>query len=428
MDKIKVRFDAGPSVVKKLAYIWKIFADYAEIPFLIVEENEDLKIGDSQDADIVISKIFSDNISQEEYDHRQYFDKEPLIHTESGNPDYLGTCFYMINCLQEYATADGDQIGRFQHSDSFQYKFDCTEDNLVGGYFDQLIETIPQFKDKVRKPLVQSGYFLSHDNDVLYGSFLQDGLYAIKRGRFDIIMRLIFNEILRKPDWQNMSGIMDLEDEYDMKSTFFWLVNRGVYEGVDNADYNIDSKPIRDIIGEIEERGWTNGLHKSTSTESYQEEINKLGFQPTANRNHFLKIELPGNFEQIEAAGIKLDCSLGFAEKIGFRNSYALPFQPYDVKRDQPFDFLEISLHVMDATLYNYEKISPKQGMEKVLDFMDKHRNNAVLSILWHNKYFTNYKYKGYLDTYKAMLDFISQNQMKSVSQEELLQQYLNQT
>jgi hypothetical protein len=135
---------------------------------------------------------------------------------------------------------------------------------------------------------------------------------------------------------------------------------------------------------------------------------------------------LPDTFEEIATSGIALDCSVGFAEKVGFRNGYALPFQPFNLKADEEFDFLEVGLHIMDATLYNYEKISSTDGKKLVLDFLEQHKTNSVISILWHNKYFTGYKYKGYLEIYKSILDFITQNGMSSISQNELITEYLD--
>lgn len=59
-------------------------------------------------------------------------------------------------------------------------------------------------------------------------------------------LQLIFNHYLKTPDYLLLNKILDIENEYDVRSTFFWLVNSGKgTRRINNADYEIDAAPIK---------------------------------------------------------------------------------------------------------------------------------------------------------------------------------------
>ena len=365
-----------------------------------------------------------------QFHFKDWFEMEPLLKGEDGKSDYWGTCFYILNCLQEWVPNQADYLGRFKYECSFQHHFNCVYENLVNQYFDKILQELwaENVPTKLETP---SRFFISHDNDVFFGSFLQDGLWALKKKRLDIVVKLIINEIIRKPHWLNLEQIMDINDEHGVKTTFFWLVNKGLAaphltsgKKLKNADYDYHNSRIQKLVKRVAERGFENGLHKSISNETFAEEANRLGFEPLANRNHFLKFSLPVHFHQLDAAGVKLDFSLGFAETFGFRNGYSLPFHPYNFEKNEPYQVLVIPQNIMDATAFSYLKISPKETQKQALALLENHKTGSLLSILWHNKYFTKYKYGGFLEVYKSILEFMNENGVKSISQTEILESY----
>ena len=78
----------------------------------------------------------------------------------------------------------------------------------------------------------------------------------------------------------------------------------------------------------------------------------------------------------------------------------------------------------MDRTFFQYKKQSPSEAGKGILDFFEKNRANCVLSILWHNNFFTDFKFKGYLALYKQILAYISDNNLRTISTQEIIQQY----
>ncbi|MBK6668110.1 MAG: hypothetical protein IPG48_18750 [Saprospiraceae bacterium] len=141
---------------------------------------------------------------------------------------------------------------------------------------------------------------------------------------------------------------------------------------------------------------------------TFSEEMSKFPSEVAHNRYHFLKFETHKAWKEIESAGLKTDGSLGFAEHIGFRNSYGLPFVPYDMENDRPYTFLEIPLHVMDGTLTQYMGLESEEAFIRIKKFLKQNEHNSILSILWHNNEFTEYTHKSMKFMYIDVLEYIN--------------------
>ena len=352
------------------------------------------------------------------------FTREGFLKMPNGECDYLSTAFYLLSCAQEMDENKKDRLGRFPFAVSYQKHFNCANQNRVQYCFDQLVKLNPKLKHH-QKPDRRSRIFLSHDVDFINGALLQDGFFALKALNVTAMFKIMFSNLLVKPQWLNMDKIMQIESEYDFKSTFYWLVNKGITaDGYKNSDYDFNSERVQAQFKAVAEKGWENGLHKSISSESFDAELAKYGEMPLGNRYHFLKFRPLDDFMKIQQSGLKFDTSLGFAEEIGFRNNYGLPYHPYDFKQKKAFDFVECPLHVMDTTLHHYQKMTAKEAYCKIISFVEKNAQDAVISVLWHNNYFTPYKYGTYFKLYKDLLAYFYEHQFEGITQQEIIEQY----
>jgi hypothetical protein len=399
---------------------------------LLIEKNRGVKFhftDDVDDADVVwdhehprsetLSKEFYDELNKEnpELSHKKLFKDEQLIRDSNNRKDLIATIFYMVNCLQEYSSGENnlDSFGRFRYESSYQKRFSSIEKNLVQQYIDEYCEE----KNSGGSPKA-SAFFISHDIDTIYGSLLQDGYWALKNFRLSALLTLIAGEISRRPHWKNMERIMRINSEYDVKSTFFWLVNKGKgRKNIRNADYSIQKE--QSLLQEVKERGFVNGLHKSSLDMSFDEELAMGKIIDPYNRYHFLNFLPSKHWPVLSDSPITFDSSLGFAEHYGFRNSYGNAFQPFDIKNNRPFDFVEAPLTFMDTTFHHYMKMGKGKIANIIIDFYEANPHNCIFSLLWHNTYFTDYKYGGYLAQYKKILSFIYENKIKSLTPAEII-------
>lgn len=392
------------------------------IDFVGVETDGAIRISASSDADITLNLRNVTHVAQLRFD--QDFTADAYLKLENGRADHLSTAFYLLSLAQELDDTKRDRFGRFPYSESYQKHFKLTTENRVQHCFDAIIRSSPRLNG-FRKTSERSRIFISHDVDFINGALMRDGLYAIRRLDIPALFRIMFSNLLVNPQWLNMDRIMRIESEYDFRSTFYWLVNKGLSkEGIKNADYDFNSKRVLEQVKLVTSKGWENGLHKSAADDDFQTEIGKLSFTPAGNRYHFLKFRPHNDFAMIDAAGLKYDTSLGFAEEIGFRNSYGLPYRPYDFKTGEAFDFVECPLHIMDTTFHYYQKLPTKEAYARIVSFVETNSENAVLSVLWHNNYFTPYKFGEYLDLYKKILLYFKENDFHCITQSQIIEQY----
>lgn len=349
---------------------------------------------------------------------KKYFSTELCILTLDNKKDAIATIFYMINCMQEFnASVDSfDNFGRFKYEASYQSKFKNIEKNLVQYEIDSLM-----VKWKVVPSRTKSNFFISHDIDTIYGSLIQDGFWALKKMKIGVILNLLALELTNKPHWKNIDRIIKINCEYDVKSTFFWLVNNGQgLQNIKNADYKL--KKEQPLLKMVEEAKFINGLHKSSSDESINQELNRIGLSNcTFNRYHFLKFKSHEDWHKICHSKLNFDCSLGFAEHFGFRNSYGKAFQPFDVRNEKLFEFIEAPLNFMDVTFHKYMNLPRNKVAEIIIDLYANNEYNCNFSLLWHNTYFSNYKYNSFLNEYKKIMGFIYENKIRCLTPSELI-------
>lgn len=359
---------------------------------------------------------FYDEIKEKSLD-KNHFASNTTITTNDLKKDSIATIFFMVNCMQEFnpSAQQLDSFGRFKFEASYQSRLKNIEQNLVQKEIDALC-----LKWNITPSKKKSTFFISHDIDTIYGSFLQDGFWALKNMKIGVVLSLILWEFTNKQHWKNIDQIIKLNSEKDILSTFFWIVNKGKgLQEIKNADYDINQE--RHLLKMVDDSKFVNGLHKSCSTMSIDEELKKGNINSTFNRYHFLKFLSHSDWKKVSDSALTFDCSLGFAEHYGFRNSYGKAFQPFDVLNNKPFDFVEAPLHFMDGTFHKYMKIARNETAKNIINFYENNSVNCDFSLLWHNTYFTNYKYHSFLDEYKKILAFIYENKIECVMPNQLI-------
>lgn len=216
---------------------------------------------------------------------------------------------------------------------------------------------------------------------------------------------------LRRPrvvrQYLDTREIMDLEERYEARSTFFFLA---VDEG--DPDHSYDIATIRSDLRHVSTLGWEVGLHGSQAAHQDLDRMVKektaleaaLGHPITGYRNHFLRFSTPLTWRLLHQAGFRYDSTLGYADCVGFRNGMCHPFKPFDLEKGSLIDIVEIPLAVMDAALfYNHMRLDPASAWELVREMIDTtEKLGGVICILWHNTYMRG----DHLKVYTKVLDY----------------------
>ena len=334
--------------------------------------------------------------------------------------DYIGTIFFFLSGYWEYTHNNiKDEYERFPAIESFSYKKDVLEEPVV----DILVESIRKELDlnyKEDKPKA----FLTHDIDNLVlpkgWKFLKSlGGDILKRKDIKLGIDRIKRKITNQDPW-SVYNLIELHKKYGTKGTFFFMPDiqpencPGGYDPFKNQGYLRElKKGIKTIDGRI-------GLHydvrhlKEDRMKNDLEKLNQI-FETKIEygRAHFLLFDITKSFDIYEKAGIKIDSTCSYADRVGFRFGTSKPFMPYNFKEKRDYNLLEIPLIVMEGSLQNprYMNLSSKEGFEKIKELIQKIKKyKGTFTLLWHNSSFYTTEWKDWEWVYHETIKYLKEN------------------
>jgi peptidoglycan/xylan/chitin deacetylase (PgdA/CDA1 family) len=314
--------------------------------------------------------------------------------------DVISAAFFLLSGWQEYFSSERDQHGRFPYNASVQFRYGFVGIPVVNYYFDLLKTAVEHVTGQPLAPRrwatdAPLAAFISHDIDMLRGSWKAPVKRALRGGRLVEAIARLWRR-LRHPDaWDNLEQVAAQTGRYGGKSTFFVLPCPGkAPDGTPNADYRLTPR-LRARLHRLAAEGHEIGLHGSIGSSlnfaQLRAEQQQLAAPGKGHRFHYLKWDPRRTPALLDAAGFDYDSTLGFAEHFGFRHSYCHPFQPFDFATHAAHRFVEIPLVLMDATLHhpNYLQLAAEEvlpALRPVLAEVEKF--GGVAGILWHNDHF----------------------------------------
>ncbi|TMT86899.1 hypothetical protein E2L06_09890 [Haloterrigena sp. H1] len=255
---------------------------------------------------------------------------------------------------------------------------------------------------------------LTHDVDRPYKGLRS--LYYATRERPAYHLRTALSST--NPYWQ-FDEIMALEDDLGVRSAFYFLneqhllADRPVTEWGSPANwvqhlgrYDVTASEIVDVIHDLDDGGWEVGLHGSYHSPTDPERLHEektlledvLEWSVIGGRQHYLKLTVPETWQYHHAIGLEYDATLGSSTECGFHNGYH-PIRPFDD------DFLVFPLTIMEQALPNPASnvAAARETCERLL--MEAAENGAVMTALWHPRYFSEREFPGYRSLYRWLIE-----------------------
>lgn len=208
-----------------------------------------------------------------------------------------------------------------------------------------------------------------------------------------------------KNEYWNFDRIMEIEEEFKVRSTFYFL-NEPIRFNVFDWDnwihsvgrYSITGERIAEIIRTLDRSGWEVGMHGSYN--SYKDlcrmqkekEILEsiLGKKVEGIRQHYLNLNANITWKFHSEIGFLYDSSWGPKKEIGFKEGKVKPFYPLGNK------FIVYPLSIMD-----YCFMAEKERWNKFNQICREiELNDGILVINWHNCAFNKNDYPGSEDAY----------------------------
>lgn len=237
---------------------------------------------------------------------------------------------------------------------------------------------------------------------------------ALKNMDFSTAIYQITSFRQREKVYWNFEEIIDIENKYGIKSTFFFLIESIPFElfNISNwklslGRYNIQEQRIAEVIRYLDNNEWEIGLHGSFRSFNDLNLLKKekiileelLGHQVIGIRQHYLNLN-ENTWKFQKEAGFKYDASWGPTRNIGFKENRVAPFLPLNDK------FVVFPLAVMDFCYLN--KPNRKIVLNDIINICVE--KNSILVINWHNDCFNEKEKPGFKNAYCEIIDICLAN------------------
>ena len=125
-----------------------------------------------------------------------------------------------------------------------------------------------------------------------------------------------------------------------------------------------------------------------------------------SSRQHYLRFSLPDTYQHLIDLEIEEDHSMGYASNVGFRASTCTPFYFYDLDFEIQTPLKVYPFALMDTTLNDYMKLTPKQTLGRIRDLINEVKAvNGTFITLFHNESLSDYlRWKGWKRLYESMI------------------------
>lgn len=333
--------------------------------------------------------------------------------------DPFSAAFFLISRYEEYWPHKKDGYGRFTVDQSIAYKHGFLQFPVIDQWAMDIKRKLQERNPKMEVKEPRYTFTPTIDVDVAYAYKLR-GLIRTLGGAIRSITHFDPEEFFQrfrvlggweKDPFDTFKYQHDLHKKHKLSVIYFILF----------ADYDVNDKNISVLnkrfqhliksLGDYAEIGIHPSYNSFERPARLRKEIERLSAtinkEITRSRQHFLRINFPSTYRQLDDSGIKHDYTMGYARHIGFRASTARPFYFYDLEMEMP-TYLQIHpFAVMDGTLKDYMNLSPQQSEDNLKALIDRTKAvNGEFISLWHNHSLSDQgEWAGWRRVYEALLE-----------------------
>jgi len=331
--------------------------------------------------------------------------------------DIFSASFYLLSRYEEYIENDTDEHGRYRASSSLAFKHGFLTKPVIDLWAKEFSKSLlkkfqtltfrrNEFKSTVTIDTDQPFAYLGKGLLRSIGGLIND--IRGKGGHASDRYRTVTKG--EKDPFEVFDYISECIAKYKSDSMFFFPTGNHSKFDKNPSWKNEEYKAlILNLSGKYKV-----GLHPSyyasgdkplLSTEVMRLKT-ILGREITSARYHYIRLFTPDSYRSLCASGITEDYSMGYPEEPGFRAGIARPYFFYDVLEDKHTDLRVFPFQLMDATLYQYKKLSPEASKEIILKLISETRKaGGIFVSIWHNTSLQeNDEWKSWREVFEFML------------------------
>lgn len=197
-------------------------------------------------------------------------------------------------------------------------------------------------------------------------------------------------------DWMVFNKLLDYEKNAGITSVFHFysdLQKKNLKKKLFDPGYKINSKILKNVISDIVLKNHEIGLHPGFESWNNIEDMsrqkkeleNVCGMPVTSVRQHWLRFSWNSTWACQSAAGLKLDNTLMFNDRSGFRNSSSLAWYPWSVSENKSHKIKAMQCILMDSHIYDYLDLNEEKRENYMNYLIDESKTvSGEASVLWH--------------------------------------------
>jgi len=330
--------------------------------------------------------------------------------------DLPAMVFYFLSRYEEYQPFRADRFGRFPASESLAQSHGILHLPLIDFWLNRLYEALCSRWRIPAIPAPNYRFLPTYDVDIawayLHRPWWRQLLSLAKAaGNKDIASLRARLKVWsgHQDPYDQYARLHSLHRQYGCEPLYFFLL--GNYARLDR---NISHRS-RALQALIKDHTPFAGLHPSMAS-NFKEgrltleksRLEAITGMPAINtRQHYLYLAFPETYRLLEAAGFKMDFSMGFADAPGFRAGTGTPFPWYDLAAERESKLWIQPFQVMDVTLREYLHLDPPDARDIILPILRECRaHGTTFCSLWHNSSFSEEEgWKEWPEMYNWLLE-----------------------
>jgi hypothetical protein len=313
--------------------------------------------------------------------------------------DLFAASFYLLLLYEEYIPSKLDEHERFYHEDSLAFKKNFLEIPLIDRWAYllkwELEETgCDTSAFRLRQYRAISTFDIDHPFLYRNKGLIKNAGGAVRdllQGKLKSFGKRLAVQLHvdADPYWKAMLWIDEVQKQFNCPYYLFVLIaGKSPYD----RKTVYPQRRFYDYLRELQQV--TIGSHPSylsfRNLKCLMKEKAKLEYildKPVQhNRQHFLRMQNPETFQELNLAGFKEDFTLAFAHAPGFRSGTAVPYFFYDMEREEETGLLIRPTIMMDSTLIIHQKLKPEEALLKIKQLINECKKSGGDYVsLWHN-------------------------------------------
>lgn len=331
--------------------------------------------------------------------------------------DLFATVFYFASRYEEYLPSELDGHQRFQAENSLAFRHGFLNKPFLNYLIEDFAQKLKQHYPALEFKKRTFNFLSTIDIDNAF-AFAHKGFKRNLGGLFKDVVSLKFGQVAQRI----MSNINPAKDPYntfdtinamskETRTALQYFVLIGDYTAYDKNPRHT-SKGFRALLRKLSSH-FTLGLHPSygafqkaaqVAKEKHRLE-NVIEKKVTAARCHFLRVSFPGTYRDFIKSGMRDDYTMIYASQPGFRTGLCLPFEWFDLEKNEASNLTIHPSTVMEGTLRDYNKLSPPNATELITELLEEVKKfGGEFVSIWHNDSFVPQQ-NDWIGVYKKMLN-----------------------